>query len=162
MYKFFAVCEYFAHVECQDFAVADCNENATYIPGKDLTSVKHQHHWREGNLPQTSKCAYCKKTCWSSECLTGYRCEWCGMTTHGGCRSCINAECTFGVLQPIYLPPHAVSIPRTEVPMEAIIGVQIKSRSTPLQRDYSCRKFFFYFVFSFKFFLQFLEINLIL
>lgn len=122
-----------------------------------------QHHWREGNLPQTSKCAYCKKTCWSSECLTGkcamfvqyafivsilyccrlyigYRCEWCGMTTHGGCRTYISNECTFGILQPIYLPPHAVSIPRTEVPMEAIIGVQIKSKSTPLQRDYSCRK----------------------
>lgn len=24
--------------------------------------------------------------------------------------------------------------------MEAIIGVQVKSKSTPLQRDYSCRK----------------------
>jgi diacylglycerol kinase (ATP) len=65
------VCEYYAHVECQDFAIADCKENATYVPGKDLSSVKHQHHWREGNLPQSSKCAYCKKTCWSSECLTG-------------------------------------------------------------------------------------------
>lgn len=63
------------------------------------------------------------------------------MTTHGGCRACISGECTFGVLQPIYLPPHAVSIPRTEVPMEAIIGVQVKSKSTPLQRDYSCRKY---------------------
>lgn len=71
----------------------------------------------------------------------GYRCEWCGMTTHSGCRSYISNDCTFGVLQPIYLPPHAVSIPRTEVPMEAIIGVQVRSRSTPLQRDYSCRKY---------------------
>uniref|UniRef100_A0A1B0CWB2 Diacylglycerol kinase n=1 Tax=Lutzomyia longipalpis TaxID=7200 RepID=A0A1B0CWB2_LUTLO len=132
------VCEYFAHVECQDFAVADCKENATYVPGKDLASVKHQHHWREGNLPQTSKCYHCKKSCFSSECLTGYRCEWCGATCHGGCRSLVNPECKFGVLEPIYLPPHAVSIPRTEVPMEAIIGVQVKSRSTPLQRDYSC------------------------
>lgn len=64
------------------------------------------------------------------------------MTTHGGCRAYISSDCTFGILQPIYLPPHAVSIPRTEVPMEAIIGVQIKSKSTPLQRDYSCRKYF--------------------
>lgn len=74
---------------------------------------------------------------------SGYRCEWCGMTTHSGCRSYITNECTFGVLQPIYLPPHAVSIPRTEVPMEAIIGVQVRSRSTPLQRDYSCRKYIY-------------------
>lgn len=152
--------------------MADCKENATYVPGKDLASVKHQHHWREGNLPQTSKCYHCKKSCFSSECLTGelisvvwitspadllhhcsyyfyitfllskgYRCEWCGATCHGGCRSQVNPECKFGVLEPIYLPPHAVSIPRTEVPMEAIIGVQVKSRSTPLQRDYSCRKY---------------------
>lgn len=121
--------------------MADCKENATYVPGKDLNTVKHQHHWREGNLPQTSKCYYCKKTCWSSECLTGYRCEWCGITCHGGCRNQLPAECKFGILEPIYLPPHAVSIPRTEVPMEAIIGVQVKLRSTPLQRDHSCRKY---------------------
>ncbi|XP_040160367.1 diacylglycerol kinase theta isoform X5 [Anopheles arabiensis] len=133
------ICEHFAHVECQDFAIPDCKENATYVPGKELGHVKHQHHWREGNLPQSSKCAYCKKTCWSYECLTGYRCEWCGTTTHGGCRNNISAECTFGTLQPIYLPPHAVSIPRTEVPMEAIIGVQNRNKGTPgLQRDYSC------------------------
>ncbi|XP_065722536.2 diacylglycerol kinase theta isoform X4 [Drosophila suzukii] len=131
------VCEYFAHIECQDFAVPDCTENATYVPGKELLNVKHQHHWREGNLPSTSKCAYCKKTCWSSECLTGYRCEWCGMTTHAGCRMYLPTECNFGILQPIYLPPHSVSIPRTEVPIEAIIGVQVKSKTT-LVRDYSC------------------------
>lgn len=65
------VCEYFAHAECQDFAIPDCKENATYVPGKELGHVKHQHHWREGNLPQSSKCAHCKKACWSYECLTG-------------------------------------------------------------------------------------------
>jgi hypothetical protein len=72
--------------------------------------------------------------------LLGYRCEWCGLTTHGGCRHFVQQECTFGQLQPIYLPPHAVSIPRTEVPMEAIIGVQVKSKTIPIQREYSCRK----------------------
>jgi hypothetical protein len=70
----------------------------------------------------------------------GYRCEWCGFVAHGACRIYVPSECTFGILQPIYLPPHAVSIPRTEVPMEAIIGVQVKVKVTPLQRDYSCRK----------------------
>lgn len=76
----FTVCEYFVHTECQDFAVADCTENATYLPGKDLAQVKHTHHWREGNLPSSSKCAVCKKNCFSAECLSGFRCEWCGMT----------------------------------------------------------------------------------
>lgn len=47
-------------------------------------------------------------------------------------------ECNFGMLQPIFLPPSAVSIPRTEVPMEAIIGVHV--RPPPSQRDFGCRK----------------------
>ncbi|CAB0040251.1 unnamed protein product [Trichogramma brassicae] len=122
------ICEYYVHTECQDFAVADCKENATYLPGKDLSSVRHTHHWREGNLPSNSKCALCKKTCFSTECLAGYRCEWCGMTSHASCYRDIPAECTFGMLEPIYLPPHGVSIPRTEVPMEAIIGVQVRRK----------------------------------
>lgn len=42
------------------------------------------------------------------------------------------------MLQPIFLPPAAVSIPRTEVPMEAIIGVHV--RPPPSQRDFGCRK----------------------
>jgi diacylglycerol kinase (ATP) len=66
------------------------------------------------------------------------------MTTHGACRIYISLDCTFGFCSPIYLPPYAVSIPRTEVPMEAIIGVQIRnSKGTPIQRDYSCRKYIF-------------------
>ncbi|XP_037820270.1 uncharacterized protein LOC119609521 isoform X1 [Lucilia sericata] len=132
------VCEYYAHLECQDFAVPDCTENATYVPGKELLNVKHQHHWREGNLPSNSKCVYCKKTCWSSECLTGYRCEWCGLTTHAGCRMYLPTECTFGCLQPIYLPPHCVSIPRTEVPIKEIMGVRKTESESNLVREYSC------------------------
>ncbi|KAJ8971365.1 hypothetical protein NQ317_016560 [Molorchus minor] len=49
---------------------------------------------------------------------------------HAACHVNINSECTFGMLEPIYLPPHAVSIPRTEVPMEAIIGVQVRRKDT--------------------------------
>ncbi|XP_033224636.1 diacylglycerol kinase theta isoform X3 [Belonocnema kinseyi] len=131
------ICEYFVHTDCQDFAVADCKENATYLPGKDLVSVKHSHHWREGNLPTNSKCAWCKKSCFSVECLAGFRCEWCGMTSHAYCYKNIPLECTFGSLEKIYLPPHAVSIPRTEVPMEAIIGVQVR-RKEVITREYSC------------------------
>ncbi|XP_018059721.1 PREDICTED: diacylglycerol kinase theta isoform X6 [Atta colombica] len=131
------ICEYFVHVECQDFAVADCKENATYLPGKDLSAVKHTHHWREGNLPSSSKCAVCKKSCFTAECLAGFRCEWCGMTSHAYCYKNIPQECTFGNLEPIYLPPHAVSIPRTEVPMEAIIGVEVRRKEVLAPRSIS-------------------------
>ncbi|EEB11587.1 Diacylglycerol kinase theta, putative [Pediculus humanus corporis] len=131
------ICDYFVHSECCDFAVADCKENATYLPGKDLSQVHHQHHWREGNLPSNSKCVVCKKNCWSAECLAGMKCEWCGMTSHAVCHKSVTGECTFGNLEPIYLPPHAVSIPRTEVPMEAIIGVQVRRKDALSPRSIS-------------------------
>ncbi|XP_063987789.1 diacylglycerol kinase theta isoform X4 [Diachasmimorpha longicaudata] len=133
------ICEYYVHTDCQDFAVADCKENATYLPGKDLASVKHTHHWREGNLPNNSKCAVCKKSCFSAECLAGFRCEWCGMTSHPWCQKSklMRQECTFGNLEPIYLPPYAISIPRTEVPMEAIIGVQVRRKEILTPRSIS-------------------------
>ncbi|XP_050312450.1 diacylglycerol kinase theta isoform X2 [Anthonomus grandis grandis] len=131
------ICQYYVHVECQDFAVPDCKENATYTPGKELEEVVHTHHWREGNLPGGSKCEHCRKTCSNTECLSGYRCEWCRMTCHAMCHFNVDRECTFGVLGPIYLPPHAVSIPRTEVPMEAIIGVQVRRKDTLSPRSTS-------------------------
>jgi diacylglycerol kinase (ATP) len=59
------------------------------------------------------------------------------MTCHATCHVNITSECTFGVLEPIYLPPHAVSIPRTEVPMEAIIGVQVRRKDTLSPRSIS-------------------------
>ena len=37
-FLFPAVCEYYAHIECQDFVVSDCKECATYIPQRDLVS----------------------------------------------------------------------------------------------------------------------------
>ncbi|XP_045468937.1 diacylglycerol kinase theta isoform X2 [Harmonia axyridis] len=131
------ICEYFVHTDCQDFAVPDCKENATYLPGKQLNFVQHQHHWREGNLPSNSKCAMCKKNCFYADFLSGFRCEWCGVTCHAACHVNMPTECTFGVLEPIYLPPHAVSIPRTEVPMEAIIGVQVRRKDTLSPRSIS-------------------------
>jgi len=30
-----SVCEYYAHLECQDFVVSDCKECATYVPTKE-------------------------------------------------------------------------------------------------------------------------------
>ena len=36
---FLSVCEYYAHLECQDFVVSDCKECATYGPQKDLVSI---------------------------------------------------------------------------------------------------------------------------
>ena len=34
----FPVCEYYAHVDCQDFVVSDCMECATYLPTMEKVS----------------------------------------------------------------------------------------------------------------------------
>lgn len=126
------VCEYCVHLECQDFSVANCKECATFVPGqedKDVNNkVVHYHHWREGNLPNNSKCHACKRACWSAECLSGMRCEWCAWTAHPACVKNLQAECNFGHLQSIMLPPYCVSIPRTDVPLETILGFQLKKK----------------------------------
>ncbi|CAF1274389.1 unnamed protein product [Rotaria sordida] len=129
------VCEYYAHEDCKDFAVNDCRETATYAPTRDnsTTSVRHHHHWREGNLPTNSKCAICRKTCWSSECLAGMRCEWCGITTHSTCRSRVPEECGFGTLRDIIIPPYAISIPRiADLNKDLILGIG-NNMSKPMQ-----------------------------
>lgn len=119
-----SVCEYCVHAECQEFSISDCRECATYVPDQSIEDVVQQHHWREGNLPQSSKCNWCKKSCFSAECLTGMRCEWCQTTVHANCLKHAARDCNLGCLQSIMLPPACVSIPRTDVPMETIICVQ--------------------------------------
>ncbi|KAK4473483.1 hypothetical protein MN116_002570 [Schistosoma mekongi] len=113
------ICEYYSHYECLDFVSADCKQCAI----STLTSMPKSHHWREGNLPVNSKCASCRKTCWSAECLTGIRCEWCCLTAHYSCYKNIPTECDFGVLRNIMLPPYCVSVPRTSLLVEQIIGM---------------------------------------
>ncbi len=112
------------HIDCQYLAVNDCCETAQYVPNRPLHNLKQNHHWREGNLPTNSKCIVCKKTCWTSECLAGMKCEWCGITAHSICRTRLMDECNFGSLRDIIVPPFAVSVPRIEMNKEAILGIQ--------------------------------------
>ncbi|VDN32551.1 unnamed protein product [Dibothriocephalus latus] len=104
------------------------------------------HHWREGNLRSNTKCGLCKKPCASSECLTGFRCLWCGTTVswgrqmhslnkaritrlaefidvHASCSKKLSPKCGFGPLRHIMLPPWAVSLPRPDIPSEYTVGV---------------------------------------
>ncbi|KAG2466799.1 DGKQ kinase, partial [Polypterus senegalus] len=70
----------------------------------------YHHHWREGNLSSSARCEVCKRTCGSSEVLSGMRCEWCGITAHASCFGIIPPECKFGRLKNMILPPHCVRI----------------------------------------------------
>ena len=128
------VCDYYVHTMCLEFAVPNCLESATFDPASDSTSstasstavmraeqqraCPNMHHFQEGNLPNQSKCAKCRKACWSDVCLTGMRCQWCGLTAHSSCLSNLHNSqslCQFGCLEPIFLPPGAVSIPRSKL-----------------------------------------------
>ncbi|VDN86773.1 unnamed protein product [Brugia pahangi] len=85
--------------------------------------VQH-HHMREGNIPRDSKCVVCRKACWSYECLAGMKCAWCSATAHAICYRQMSLECDFGALKKIMLPPNALTIPRTELPMKQLLNIQ--------------------------------------
>ena len=66
------------------------------------------HQWVEGNLPVSSKCVVCDKTCGSVLRLQDWRCLWCRATVHTTCRSSYIAQCSLGItrhatVQPIKL-----------------------------------------------------------
>ena len=82
-------------------------------------------HFQEGNLPNNSKCVKCKKTCWSPDSLTGMRCQWCGMSAHSSCLPNLpnsHGVCQFGLLEPIFLSPQAISIPRSQMTQDRSIA----------------------------------------
>lgn len=56
---------------------------------------------------------------------------------HAICYKQLNPECNFGLVQSIMLPPYCVSIPRTDVPLETIIGVQNRKKGDNVARKFS-------------------------
>ncbi|KAL7079428.1 hypothetical protein ACQ4LE_001052 [Meloidogyne hapla] len=117
------VCSCYVHVDCQDSALADCREASTYVPSLDRTTSKQFHHMREGNLARDAKCVVCKKGCYSAECLSGFRCQWCNLSVHSTCYRQFRPQCDFGPLRKIVLPPNAVTTPRAELPMDLLLNI---------------------------------------
>uniref|UniRef100_A0A8C4S5G4 Diacylglycerol kinase n=1 Tax=Erpetoichthys calabaricus TaxID=27687 RepID=A0A8C4S5G4_ERPCA len=101
------VCELHVHVDCAPFSCSDCRQ-CNHDGHQDHDT--YHHHWREGNLSSSARCEVCKRTCGSSEVLSGMRCEWCGITAHASCFGIIPPECKFGRLKNMILPPHCVRI----------------------------------------------------
>uniref|UniRef100_A0A8C9NFY2 Diacylglycerol kinase n=1 Tax=Serinus canaria TaxID=9135 RepID=A0A8C9NFY2_SERCA len=106
------VCELHVHTDCILFACSDCRQ--CHQDGH-LDHDTYHHHWREGNLSSSARCEFCKKTCGSSEVLSGMRCEWCGILSQSHsetlCKSIgIYPECTFGRLRNMILPPSCVQL----------------------------------------------------
>uniref|UniRef100_A0A8D0FMD9 Diacylglycerol kinase n=1 Tax=Strix occidentalis caurina TaxID=311401 RepID=A0A8D0FMD9_STROC len=101
------VCELHVHTDCILFACSDCRQ--CHQDGHQEHDTYH-HHWREGNLSSSARCEVCKKTCGSSEVLSGMRCEWCGILAHAACYIIVTPECTFGRLRNMILPPNCVQL----------------------------------------------------
>uniref|UniRef100_A0A8C3RZU6 Diacylglycerol kinase n=1 Tax=Chelydra serpentina TaxID=8475 RepID=A0A8C3RZU6_CHESE len=101
------VCELHVHTDCLPFACSDCRQ--CHQDGHQDHDTYH-HHWREGNLSSSARCEVCKKTCGSSEVLSGMRCEWCGILAHASCYIIVPPECTFGRLRNMILPPNCVRL----------------------------------------------------
>lgn len=66
------------------------------------------HQWMEGNLPVSSTCMICKKTCGSVLRLQDWRCLWCRATTHTACRPFVKQRCPLGSAQLSVIPPTSV------------------------------------------------------
>uniref|UniRef100_A0A8C5PLV7 Diacylglycerol kinase n=1 Tax=Leptobrachium leishanense TaxID=445787 RepID=A0A8C5PLV7_9ANUR len=101
------VCELHVHSDCVLFACSDCRQ--CHHQGQQDHDTYH-HHWREGNFSSSARCEVCKKTCGSSEVLSGMRCEWCGIQAHAACYIILNHDCSFGRLQNMLLPPNCVHL----------------------------------------------------
>ncbi|XP_068090360.1 diacylglycerol kinase theta [Hyperolius riggenbachi] len=101
------VCELHVHADCAIFACSDCRQ--CHHDGQQNHDTYH-HHWREGILSSSARCEVCKKTCGSSEVLSGMRCEWCGIQAHASCYVILTHECTFGRLRNMILSPNCVCL----------------------------------------------------
>lgn len=66
------------------------------------------HQWTEGNLPVSSSCLICKKTCGSVLRLQDWRCLWCRATVHTACRPFVKQRCPLGSAQLSVIPPTSV------------------------------------------------------
>jgi diacylglycerol kinase (ATP) len=134
------VCSCYVHVDCREnkTALADCREASTYVPSLDRTTSKQFHHMREGNLTRDAKCVVCKKGCYSAECLSGFRCQWCNLSVHSTCYRQFRPQCDFGPLRKIVLPPNAVTTPRAELPMDLLLNIHTTTVS--VQNDKEGRK----------------------
>ncbi|XP_075961446.1 diacylglycerol kinase theta [Anarhichas minor] len=101
------VCELHVHADCAVFSCADCR--SPHLDGT-LEQDTFHHHWREGNLASAARCDVCRRSCGSSDVLSGIRCEWCGITSHAACYLSVPPECTLGRLRCMMLHPACVRL----------------------------------------------------
>ncbi|KAK7916229.1 hypothetical protein WMY93_011990 [Mugilogobius chulae] len=102
------VCELHVHSDCAMFSCADCRCSHLDSPQQSLDTWPH--HWREGCSTSSCRCEVCHRSCGSSDVLTGLRCEWCGLTSHGTCFVSVPPDCGLGRIRAMILKPRCVRL----------------------------------------------------
>ncbi|XP_033823002.1 diacylglycerol kinase theta-like [Periophthalmus magnuspinnatus] len=102
------VCELHVHSDCAVFSCADCR--CSHMDSPLQFPDTWPHHWREGCASSSCRCEVCRRSCGSSDVLTGLRCEWCGITSHGTCFVSVPPECTLGRFRTMILDPRYVQL----------------------------------------------------
>lgn len=105
------VCHMAAHVLCSRSKVSACKPVAsnTY---KDT----NPHHWVRAELQLNAICCQCRTLCGSAYVgADAVLCSWCQRTAHITCSSRFDAECDFGRLKKVIIPPSFVRLENTEI-----------------------------------------------
>ncbi|XP_070142717.1 diacylglycerol kinase eta isoform X2 [Drosophila kikkawai] len=106
------VCKCKVHKRCAAKSIANCKWTTLASVGKDIIEqadgIIMPHQWMEGNLPVSSVCAVCKKTCGSVLRLQDWRCLWCRATVHVACRPQMAVACPIGPAKLSVVPPTSV------------------------------------------------------
>ncbi|KAK0087488.1 hypothetical protein PV325_000929 [Microctonus aethiopoides] len=119
------VCKYKVHKRCSPKAINNCKWTTLASIGKDIIedqdgNIQMPHQWMEGNLPVSSKCAVCDKTCGSVLRFQDWRCLWCRATVHTACRPALNVVCPLGLGKLSVVPPTALHSIGSDEAWEAV------------------------------------------
>nr|XP_046483245.1 diacylglycerol kinase eta isoform X1 [Neodiprion pinetum]XP_046483246.1 diacylglycerol kinase eta isoform X1 [Neodiprion pinetum] len=119
------VCKCKVHKRCAAKAINNCKWTTLASIGKDIIededgNITMPHQWMEGNLPVSSKCFVCDKTCGSVLRLQDWRCLWCRATVHTACRPAISIRCPLGPAKVSVVPPTSLHSIGSDEAWEAV------------------------------------------
>ncbi|XP_051164827.1 diacylglycerol kinase eta isoform X4 [Leptopilina boulardi] len=119
------ICKYKVHKRCSAKAINNCKWTTLASIGKDIIedkdgNISMPHQWMEGNLPVSSKCSICDKTCGSVLRLQDWRCLWCRATVHTACRPAMSDRCPLGPGKLSVVPPTALHSIGSDEAWEAV------------------------------------------
>ncbi|KAK6644849.1 hypothetical protein RUM43_001122 [Polyplax serrata] len=119
------ICKCKVHKRCAVKALPNCKWTTLASIGQEIIedqfgNVIMPHQWMEGNLPVSSKCSVCDKTCGSVLRLQDWRCLWCRAFVHTACRPQHPVKCPLGLAKVSVVPPTALNSIGNDEAWEAV------------------------------------------